>query len=143
MRRLSLTQTPIFFEFLKRYIKFMGYKNIFDFDMEKELFLTGYCRCKQKDCATVYLKRIQEWEEEYQTVNIVSTKKGIILIHIEENGFMEFEALEYKKYPYQTEIIKVFQGKKSTLTQKDILKLDQYFDNLELECMNTIVVDLE
>jgi len=141
MKKISLSKTPIFLEFLKRFIKYKNYEDLFEFDMEKELFITGYCKCGQKDCATVYLKRIKEWEEKDHIVNLASTTKGLVLLHIEENGLMEFEALEYTKYPYKNEIKKVFKWKKSTLTPKDKEILDNYFRDLAPEKLNCITID--
>jgi hypothetical protein len=137
MRRISLNQTPLFYEFLKKFIKFIEYDKIFDFDIQNELYITGYCKCGQNDCATVYLKRINNWDKIYHSIDIISTSKGFFFIHIEDDGFMEFEALKYCEYPYQDEIIQVFKGDISNPTKNEFDKIDKYFLDLELVNMNS------
>ncbi|RBQ32047.1 hypothetical protein CRU92_04565 [Arcobacter sp. FW59] len=155
----SLNDTPIFFEFLKRFCKLANieFKNK---KIQNGLFLHSKCNCGQKDCATLYLKFKKSFKNQIQELNLFYTKgkdkilgikdfntnKGYIILHIFRNGFFEFEALCYKKFPYKKEIDKFFNKKrkidkkipklkKSTkrLSAKNIKKLDNYFKDLEFK----------
>ena len=133
---IKITQAPIFLEFLKRFIKDM--KLEFDFDIEKELFIIGHCKCNQKDCATVYLKRAKPWTEEQEGVYDYFTNKGLLLFHINENGYFELEALEYEKFPYRQEVISLLYKKpkknsrqKKNLSLENLASLDKYFKGLK------------
>ena len=106
-----LNNTPIFLEFFKRFCKFAG----FEFKNKKiqnKLFFHSKCNCGQKDCATVYLKSKKPFKEEIQGANIIETNKGFFIVHILEDGYFEFEALLYEKFPYKNEIDKCFHKQK-------------------------------
>lgn len=147
-----LNKTPIFLEFLKRFMDKAGY--VFeDENIQNRLFLDSKCNCKQKDCATVYLKSKKPFKEESTGINIFNTNKGFFVVHILDDGFFEFEALLYKKYPYKKEIDKFFDKKrkidkklpkiKSNIKQisdKNMKKIDDYFKDLEF--LEPNIIDL-
>ena len=83
-----------------------------DENIQNRLFLHSKCNCKQKDCATVYLKSKKPFKKESTGINIFNTNKGFFVVHILDDGFFEFEALLYKKYPYKKEIDKFFNKKR-------------------------------
>ena len=68
-----LNKTPIFLEFLKRFMSKAGY--VFeDENIQNRLFLHSKCNCGQKDCATVYLKSKKPFKEESTGINIFNTE---------------------------------------------------------------------
>ncbi|MDD2509294.1 MAG: hypothetical protein PHS78_09700 [Aliarcobacter skirrowii] len=76
-----LNKTPIFLEFLKRFMNKAGY--VFkDEIIQNRLFLHSKCNCGQKDCATVYLKSKKPFKEDATGINIFNTNKGYIIVHI-------------------------------------------------------------
>ena len=146
----SLNNTPIFLEFLKRFFKFVKieFSNKY---IQNKLFIYSKCNCKDKGCATVYLKSRTPWKESVQGIYIFDTNKGMFIIHVEENGFLEFEALLYEQYPYKKEIDTFLKYEKAihdsfprqkksikSLTKKNKQMLHKYFRNLEHKHMNTI-----
>ena len=52
---IKLNKAPILYQFLQKLIEFDGGIEM-QFDMGEELMIEGRCMCKEKDCATVYLK---------------------------------------------------------------------------------------
>jgi hypothetical protein len=147
-----LNKTPIFLEFLKRFMDKAGY--VFkDENIQNRLFLDSKCNCKQKDCATVYLKSKKPFKKESSRINIFNTNKGYIIVHILDDGFFEFEALLYKKYPYKKEIDKFFnknrkidkklpkiKTKVKKISDKNMKKIDDYFKDLEF--LEPNIIDL-
>ena len=147
-----LNKTPIFLEFLKRFMNKAGY--VFkDEIIQNRLFLHSKCNCKQKDCATVYLKSKKPFKEESTGKNIFNTNKGYIIVQILDDGFFEFEALLYKKYPYKKEIDKFFnknrkidkkvpkiKSKVKKISDKNMKKIDDYFK--DLESLEPNIIDL-
>ena len=145
-----LNKTPIFLEFLKRFMNKAGY--VFqDEIIQNIIFLHSKCNCGQKDCATVYLKSKKPFKEESTGINIFNTNKGYIIVHILDDGFFEFEALLYKKYPYKKEIDKFFNKKRKIdkklpkirtkvkkISDKNMKKIDDYFKDLEFLKPNII-----
>ena len=153
-----LNKTPIFLEFLKRFMSKAGY--VFkDENIQNRLFLHSKCNCGQKDCATVYLKSKKPFKEEIQGANIIETNKGFFIVHILEDGYFEFEALLYEKFPYKNEIDKCFHKQKKInqivpikrkivkkLSKKDKENLHRYFKDLKFREPNIIdlgVVDFK
>ena len=119
--------------------------------IQNRLFLHSKCNCGQKDCATVYLKSKKPFKEEIQGANIIETNKGFFIVHILEDGYFEFEALLYKKYPYKKEIDKFFNKKRKIdkklpkiktkvkkISDKNMKKIDDYFKDLEFLKPNII-----
>ena len=106
-----LNNTPIFLEFFKRFCKFAGFE-FRNKKIQNKLFFHSKCNCGQKDCATVYLKSKKSFKKESTGINIFNTNKGYIIVHILDDGYFEFEALIYKKYPYKNEIDKFFNKKR-------------------------------
>ena len=117
------------------------------------LFLHSKCNCGQKDCATVYLKSKKPFKEESTGINIFNTNKGYIIVHILDDGYFEFEALIYKKYPYKKEIDKFFNKKRKIdkklpkiktkvkkISDKNMKKIDNYF--IDLEFLEPNIIDL-
>ena len=147
-----LNKTPIFLEFLKRFMNKAGY--VFqDEIIQNILFLHSKCNCGQKDCATVYLKSKKPFKEESTGINIFNTNKGYIIVHILDDGYFEFEALIYKKYPYKKEIDKFFNKKRKIdkklpkiktkvkkISDKNMKKIDNYF--IDLEFLEPNIIDL-
>ena len=147
-----LNKTPIFLEFLKRFMNKAGY--VFkDEIIQNRLFLHSKCNCGQKDCATVYLKSKKPFKEESTGINIFNTNKGFFIVHILDDGFFEFEALLYKKYPYKKEIDKFFNKKRKIdkklqkiktkvkkISDKNMKKIDDYFKDLEF--LEPNIIDL-
>ena len=145
-----LNNTPIFLEFIKRFCKFAGYE-FKNHNFYNNLFLYSKCNCGQKDCATVYLKSKKPFKEESTGINIFNTNKGYIIVHILDDGYFEFEALLYKKYPYKNEIDKFFNKKRKIdkklpkirtkvkkISDKNMKKIDDYFKDLEFLKPNII-----
>ena len=147
-----LNKTPIFLEFLKRFMNKAGY--VFkDEIIQNRLFLNSKCNCGQKDCATVYLKSKKPFKKESKRINIFNTNKGFFVVHILDDGFFEFEALLYKKYPYKKEIDKFFNKKRKIdkklpkiktkvkeISDKNMKKIDDYFKDLEF--LEPNIIDL-
>ncbi|MGJ0355107.1 hypothetical protein [Aliarcobacter cryaerophilus] len=147
-----LNKTPIFLEFLKRFMSKAGY--VFeDENIQNRLFLHSKCNCGQKDCATVYLKSKKPFKKESKRINIFNTNKGFFVVHILDDGFFEFEALLYKKYPYKKEIDKFFnknrkidkklpkiKTKVKEISDKNMKKIDDYFKDLEF--LEPNIIDL-
>ena len=147
-----LNKTPIFLEFLKRFMNKTGY--VFkDEIIQNRLFLHSKCNCGQKDCATVYLKSKKSFKKESTGINIFNTNKGYIIVHILDDGYFEFEALLYKKYPYKNEIDKFFNKKRKIdkklpkiktkvkkISDKNMKKIDDYFKDLEF--LEPNIIDL-
>ena len=147
-----LNKTPIFLEFLKRFMSKAGY--VFeDENIQNRLFLHSKCNCGQKDCATVYLKSKKTFKKESKRINIFNTNKGFFVVHILDDGFFEFEALLYKKYPYKKEIDKFFnknrkidkkvpklKNKIKKISDKDMKKIDDYFNDFEI--LEPNIIDL-
>ena len=147
-----LNKTPIFLDFLKRFMSKARY-NFEDENIQNRLFLHSKCNCKQKDCATVYLKSKKTFKKESTRINIFNTNKGYIIVHILDDGFFEFEALLYKKYPYKKEIDKFFDKKRKIdkklpkirtkvkkISDKNMKKIDDYFKDLEF--LEPNIIDL-
>jgi hypothetical protein len=145
-----IKETPIFFEFLRRFLQVSGIE-IEDEFLEKTLFLHSKCNCGQKDCGTVYLKMKKPLKKELENIFIFDTNKGYFLIHKEDKGYFEFEALQYEKFPYKKEIDNFFNKKRKIndkfpkelknsdgITEKEIKKLDKYFSDLEFREPNII-----
>ena len=121
--------------------------------IQNRLFLHSKCNCGQKDCATVYLKSKKPFKEESTGINIFNTNKGFFVVHILDDGFFEFEALLYKKYPYKKEIDKFFnknrkidkkipkiKTKVKEISDKNMKKIDDYFKDLEF--LEPNIIDL-
>ena len=145
-----LNDTPIFLEFLKRFLKFVDleFRNR---KIQNKLFIYSKCNCGEKDCGTVYLKSNKLFKNKVQGVYFFDTNKGYFIINISEDGFFDFEALCYEKFPFKKEIDKYFKNKKSThdltprhkkeikkLTIKDKQILHRYFKDLKLNKPNII-----
>ncbi len=137
---ISIQKAPLFFSFLKQIIAFDGSLEIAP-ELHEKLFITGQCECGQKDCATVYLRLEEEWNPQLIDVYLINTNKGLVIIHLEENGYMEVEALEYDDYPYQAEIKRVLAGDFSAPTDDEYLSLENYFKDIENEEIIKIIID--
>ncbi|WWW10770.1 hypothetical protein V7P26_07030 [Arcobacter cryaerophilus gv. pseudocryaerophilus] len=124
-----------------------------DENIQNRLFLDSKCNCGQKDCATVYLKSKKPFKKESKRINIFNTNKGFFVVHILDDGFFEFEALLYKKYPYKKEIDKFFnknrkidkkipkiKTKVKEISDKNMKKIDDYFKDLEF--LEPNIIDL-
>jgi hypothetical protein len=145
-----LNDTPIFLEFFKRFCKFAGYE-FKNKKIQNKLFFHSKCNCGQKDCTTVYLKSKKPFKEEIQGSQVIETNKGFFIIHILEDGYFEFEALLYEKFPYKNEIDKYFHKQKKInqifpikrkeikkLSKNDKQNLHKYFKGLEFRKPNII-----
>ena len=145
-----LNDTPIFLEFFKRFCKFAGYE-FKNKKIQNKLFFHSKCNCGQKNCATVYLKSKKPFKEEIHGSQIIETNKGFFIIHILEDGYFEFEALLYEKFPYKNEIDKYFYKKRKIneilpikrkdikkLSKKDKENLHKYFKDLKFRKPNII-----
>ena len=137
---IKLIKAPILYQFLQKLIKFDGGIEL-QFDMGEELMIEGRCICKEKDCATVYLKRAKEWKAEQLGSYFITTSKGIVIFHFSKNGFMEVQALNYELYPYKYEIQRVLKGDYMEPNALEILLLEDYFLSLEQLQMQTIIID--
>ncbi len=124
-----------------------------DENIQNRLFLHSKCNCGQKDCATVYLKSKKPFKKESKRINIFNTNKGFFVVHILDDGFFEFEALLYKKYPYKKEIDNFFNKNKKIdkkepkikrkikkISDKNIQKIDDYFNGLDF--LEPNIIDL-
>lgn len=147
---MYLLDTPVFLEFLKRFLKFVNIE-IGNKKIQNKLFIHSKCNCGQKDCATVYLKSNRPLKNDVRGVYFFDTNKGYFIIHILENSLFEFEALCYEKFPYKKEIDRCFKVKKAIykmvvkqnkrikkLTKKDNLMLNEYFNDLKFKKPNII-----
>uniref|UniRef100_UPI0040472FBE hypothetical protein n=1 Tax=Aliarcobacter sp. TaxID=2321116 RepID=UPI0040472FBE len=134
-----LNDTPIFLEFFKRFCKFAGYE-FKNKKIHNKLFLHSKCNCGQKNCATINLKSKKPFKKKIQRSQIIETNKGFFIIHFLKNGFFEFEALLYKKFPYKNEIDKYFHKRKKIkkLSIKDRQNLHKYFKDLKFREPNII-----
>ena len=101
----------------------------------------------------MYLKSKKPFKEDATGINIFNTNKGYIIVHILDDGFFEFEALLYKKYPYKKEINKFFNKKRKIdkklpkiktkvkkISDKNMKKIDDYFKDLEF--LEPNIIDL-
>lgn len=149
---IHLKETPILLEFLEKLFKF---ENIgFNFKFEDTLFLHSHCKCGDLDCATVNLKKVKPWKEEFIGHTMVNTNKGMIIIHFLENGYMQIEALGYENYPYREELENILKDRVSDIeipikkkNYKEITTfgkkaIDLYFKDLEFKKMQTVFVDM-
>ena len=136
---VRISDTPIFFTFFKRFLAFTGELE-FAFDMENEFFLQGYCKCEQKDCATVYLKRTKNWKKKNLGSYLYNTNRGMVIVHLLDDGALEFEALEYE-FPYKREVEYAFAGTFKAASAVELKALDDYFDGLERMEISRIKVD--
>lgn len=134
---VSLKQTPTLLAFLNQLFQFANIK--FRNKLEDNLMLHSQCKCGDKDCATVTLKRAKPWKKKIEgSHHWINTNKGFIIIHFSKQGFLEVEALNYETFPYKKEIDKFFKSHcklKSTLDKRAI---DSYFSDLKNEEMNII-----
>ena len=94
------------------------------------------------------MKRSKPWAEDLEGAYVFDTNKGIILIHLQENGYLEIEALLYDKYPYKQEILDLFYKKpkkninrKKSLSFENLASLDNYFNGLIDKDICTVILD--
>lgn len=119
----SLQNTPILLEFLKRLFEIENI--VCNFNIEKELFLHSQCKCGQKDCATVTLKRKgKRFRPESIGIYHNNANDSMILIRIAKKGFIEVEALCSEKFPYKLEVNNFFKNK-SESKKKSISDLEK------------------
>ncbi|NBK99309.1 MAG: hypothetical protein EOM50_15070 [Erysipelotrichia bacterium] len=138
---IPLSKAPLLLSFIEQVIKFDGKISI-QCDLANILFITGRCKCKQKDCATVYLKKNSEWNEDILNQSVlIDTNKGIIILHFEENGYMEVESLCYNFSPYRHELERIFSNDFTLPSKKEKGALKRYFKHLKTGNMEIIVLD--
>lgn len=139
-----LQNTPIFLEFLK---KLFEVENIVcNFNIEKELFLHSQCKCGQKDCATVTLKRKNKrFKPESIGVHHNNANDSMILIRIAKKGFIEIEALYSKKFPYKLEVDNFFKNisdnKKQPISDLDKKAVYDFFNDCCQDYIDIIKLD--
>ncbi len=121
----------------------------------KDDFVSGYCRCKDSGCSTVYLRcdRLPVLEDgEDSHIETYDCDKGLLVLHFFTNGDIEIEALEYD-YPFRAEVREIYNQENGYALESDLeieqqekrlsdakIIVDDYFDTKETE-LNTIVVD--
>ena len=104
--------------------------------------VTGKCNCSDLDCATVYMKRDQTTEDDF--VEVFSFNKGLTVLHMDADGSIELESLNYDGYPYVQEVNHFFENNqipKSTDAEAQAI-VDNYFLDLEIEEIIYLEVDL-
>ena len=140
-KNIQLKQAPILHQFLQRLFAFDEIE--MRFDIGEELLIESRCECTDKDCATVYLKRVKEWDKKMQGSRLINTTKGLIILHFYEDGYFEVEALCYKKYPYKQEIQRVLKGDFSSPRASELKLLEEYFSDLKEKKMGEVIIDKE
>ncbi|MBN2833073.1 MAG: hypothetical protein JXK50_07090 [Campylobacterales bacterium] len=137
---IPLSKAPLLSNFLQKIIAFSGQFDI-RYNLENQLFITERCSCTQKDCATVYLKRDTPWEDDILGSYIIDTSKGLVILHLEENGRLKIESLLYNFFPYRHEIMRIFSKDFTPPSQKEKDALNRYFKDLKFGTMKTITID--
>lgn len=137
---IFLKDAPILCTFIKRLFAF-DKRYVMQYDICKDLQISSMWRCGDIDCATVMLKRKKDWDEEIKDSNIINTNKGFIVVHFLDNGWFELEALMYEKYPYRDEIKRVLNGDFSPPRESELIELEEYFQDLNEEELNVVVID--
>ena len=138
---IPLNKAPLLLSFIENIIKFDGQIDV-QCDLANELVITRRCGCKQKDCATVYLKRNKEWDEDIVNKwSLIDTSKGLVILHFEENGYMEVESLCYNFFPYRHELKRIFDKDFSEPSQQEKNALKRYFKHLKSGNMPIITID--
>lgn len=127
-RLIPIVKTPLLLEFFSVCLDKLNLD--LNIDMDKELFITDYCRCGQKDCSSVYLKSSKDFDESIQGIYDFSSNKGIIILHIKENGYIELEALDYYYFPYKIEVKNLFSKQAIRLNKKKYKSVQNYFNKL-------------
>lgn len=102
-----LSKTPILREFIKKLFALENKK--FKSHIDKELLLHSQCKCGQKDCATVTLKRKKPWKDSHS--HQIATGQRIVIIHYGRKGFLQIEAIMYDDFPHKKEIDSFFKNK--------------------------------
>ena len=93
------------------------------FTFIKDDDVSGYCRCQDSGCSTVYLRsdRLPVLEgagDEY--IEIYNSDKGLIVLHFYTNGTIEIEALEYDDYPFRDEVREVYNQENDYTLESDL-----------------------
>ena len=138
----KMCDAPVFLEFLTKLFEKLSdvdsdFKNI-SFDLEKDFLINGYCKCKQKECATVYMQYLKKFDKEILGSHVFDSNKGCFIIHFEEDGYVEFEALGYNFFPYKTEIYNLFNTTKRRLNRKKFKSVESYFHNFKFKNINIV-----
>ena len=107
----------------------------------KNYQVTGRCMCKDKDCATIYMK--SDNTKENEICEILSYDKAFIILHIENNGDIKLEALSSTYYPYVEEFIDIFENELTSACSKNDakVKVDNFFNKINEEDLNIIYVE--
>ena len=138
--QIKLKDAPLLHQFLKRLFEFDSRMDV-RFDIGEELFIEGRCGCQAKDCATVYLRRNKQWDENILGSYIIELSKGTIILHFDDDGYFELEALCYTNYPYKYEIQRVLNNDFSAPRASELKLLEEYFADLENKDLNIFVID--
>lgn len=137
---IPLPKAPMCFSFIKRITDFSGFLSISE-EVLETMYITSMCQCGDNDCGTFTLKRNEEWGGELPDSYIIDTSKGVVIIHLLKNGYMEIEAIMYDHFPYKPELKRVLQGNFKAPSKKECAQLDAYFSDIAPGDMKTIVVD--
>jgi hypothetical protein len=137
---MLLKKAPILFSFLEGIFGFSSYLKDKTYFLN-ELKILDRCHCGEKDCATVYMKNKKDWDKNLLGCHeCINTNKGIIILHFQEHGLFELEALQYEKFPYRNEVVKILKKETSfVVSERD--ELQSYFKGLCTEDMQTILLD--
>lgn len=141
---MKLNRFPILLRFLSRLLESSQITTLSSKDLMNILTaceVTGYCKCKQKDCATVNLKCDLPLFKNMAWPKMFNTNKGVISLHFEDGDF-ELEAIGYEHFPYKQEVLSVFNGKRFIMQDKTAQQIvDAYFDDLHDDDNPIIKID--
>ena len=137
---IPLNKAPMCFSFLQRITDFSGSLSISE-EVLAEMYIIDMCQCGDKDCGTFTLKRNKEWKVKVPNAYIIDTSKGVVIIHLLKQGYMEVEAIMYDDFPYKSELKRVLKGNFKTPSKKEYAHLNAYFSDIAPRDMQTIVVD--
>ncbi len=106
----SLTQTPIFLEFLYRVIGSINGKEYPKIKLEDQFFIIDRCKCNQRDCASVILKSKKPLVDvgAKETFNM---RRGYVFLNILSRNELEIECINYMDFPHKDEIRKLVKTK--------------------------------
>lgn len=102
---IKLKDVPVLLEFLSNALK--NVEIDLNINLANDLRIAAKCECNQSDCGTVYFQSNTEFNQELFGSHCTGTSKGFVILHIEEDGYLELEVIDYEDYPYKEELKKL------------------------------------
>jgi len=141
----KLSQYPILHRFLAHLYKTCNIysENEKIFKYIKDDIVKDYCRCGDKQCATLYLSServpvFSNGEDEY--IEVYNSNKGLIVLHFYHNGDIDVEALEYDNYPFKEELSLVYNGKDHPCANQEVASIvNEYFESPQIQLEEIVI----